>query len=225
MMDNAASAKFFFALLEADPDTRHFWRRKTVSTYSEFLDVLKDDLLAAVLRLERNPQLHWEESEDETTMHIVDMLSVMGYGASQSNVGGNVDLVVELQRQQRFMWLGEAKKFGDVGDLREGFLQLSTRYRPQIADDGQLHGGLIAYLRRPNAVKCVKSWREHLPTVIAGCAIEDCERRGAIGFVSSHAHESTGLPLRVWHVCAVLHHDPLDASGRSAQKYQERRAA
>lgn len=219
-MAPASSLEHILAVAGGDRHVARWIQRELASSHQEFLDILFQDLLFAVERLEQNPQLMVDEGEDQTTQRLADMLAAFGYQATHNTqAGGNVDLTVERVRLSH-RWIAEAKRFGDVGDMREGYLQLSTRYRPALASDGRLHGGMIGYLRRPNAAKCMTGWREHLAELIEGCATQDCSRRGPLGFVSSHAHGDYGVPLEVWHVCVVLHFDPQDASGRTAKRYR-----
>jgi hypothetical protein len=202
-------------------------RRATVGTYDDFLEVLYDDLKLVIDRLEENPQNYPNESEDATTQRIADILWGMQYTASHNlAAGGNVDLTVELRRMN-FKWIAEAKKFESVTDMREGYLQLSTRYRPGMGPGGVMHGGMIGYLRRPDAATHMKSWRDALPSVpgAAASVLSDCARRYALGFQSEHKHQAFGLPLRVWHTCVVLTFEPQDKSGRTAKRYKKNGAA
>lgn len=197
-------------------------RRTFASTYEDFLDVLHDDLKLAIERVENNPQDFLDESEDATTKRIADMLWGMQYEASHNlQAGGNVDLTIEMPRRQ-FKWIAEAKKFSSVTGMKEGYLQLATRYRAGMGANGVMHGGLIGYLRRPNAVKHMKSWKTAFPAlpVAADSTLSDCPRRHALGFISEHAHQDFGLPFRVWHVCVVMHFSPKDKSGLTAKKYK-----
>ena len=74
-------------------------RRLTVKTYEEFLDVLYDDLMLAVHRLEQNPQHYTEEQEDATTQRLLDILFGMSYTASHDmQSGGNVDVTIEFNK-------------------------------------------------------------------------------------------------------------------------------
>lgn len=212
--------QYLEALALTDNAAANWVRRQLVSTYSEFLDVLYDDLKTIIERLEENPQDFLEESEDATTQRLLDIAYGFGYTSRQMKKGGNVDITIEISRL-KFSWIGEAKKFGDVGDLREGYLQLSTRYRGMMEQDGRMHGGLIGYLRRPNAKECMDSWEAHFSTLpaAAGNVRTACSRRGPLAFISEHLHQDFGTPLRVWHNCVVLHASPKDRSGRAAQKY------
>lgn len=208
-------------LADHDPMIKNFLRRLEVKTYDEFLDVLYDDIKIAVERLEQSPQLYVDESEDATTQRLLDTLFGMTYSTHHNlQLGGNVDITIDLFRKG-FRWIGEAKKFDSVGDMREGYLQLATRYKPGSGTTTVVHGGLIGYLRRANAVKCMQSWQRHYTAKVARRSrLTECPRRGPLGFVSEHAHGSIGLPFRVWHICICLHFKPEDASARVAKRYR-----
>lgn len=195
-------------------------RRLRASTYDDFVDVLYDDLRLAVERLEQNPQHYPDEHEDATTQRLLDILFGMSYSASHdAQSGGCVDITVELPRKG-FRWIGEAKRFNSVGDMREGYLQLATRYTPGNGSLSVTYGGLVGYLRRENSAKCMSSWKEHFITdVNAEATISPCTRRGLLGFISEHEHRSLGIPFRIWHFCVTLHFDPKDKSGRTAKRY------
>ncbi len=107
-------------LASNDVFIENFLRRIAVSTYEEFLDVLYDDLMLAVHRLEQNPQHYIDEHEDATTQRLLDILYGMTYTASHDmQSGGNVDITIEFT-QKRLRWIGEAKRFNSVGDMRAG---------------------------------------------------------------------------------------------------------
>ncbi len=215
----ALNARLIQELGMHDITVRGFVQRITATNYTEFLDALYSDLNLALGELEKSPGD--DEAEDATTHRLLLVLRGMGYSATHdAHAGGHVDITVEMKRKN-FSWIGEAKRFTSVADLTEGYLQLATRYRPQLMD-GKLHGGLIGYLRRPDAASHMKNWREHFASinVAAGAVTRDCDRRGPLAFHSSHPHQDFGIPLEVWHTCVVLHFHPRDKSGRTAKKYR-----
>jgi hypothetical protein len=196
-------------------------RRIATQTYEEFLDVLYDDLMLAVHRLEQNPQHYREEHEDATTQRLLDILFGMSYTASHDmQSGGNVDVTIEFT-QKRMRWIGEAKRFNSVSDMRAGYLQLATRYTPGAGAVDSAYGGLIGYLRRKNAAGCMDTWKSHFATEVETDAkFEPCSRRGSLGFISETSHQALGIPFKVWHLCVVLYFQPQDKSGLAAEKYK-----
>jgi hypothetical protein len=206
-------------LAPGDPFIANFVRRQTVANYLDFLFVLYEDLKELFDRLESNPQHYPDESEDATTQRLVDMLWAMSYGARHDvQAGGHVDLTIE-RSSKNFRWIGEAKKFRSVTDMREGYLQLATRYRPQ-ANDGAVYGGLIGYLRHLDAAGRVLAWRKHFSglSVAKSAAVVDCPYRRQLGFHSRHPHAALGIPFFVWHTCVSLSFAPQDKSARGSKK-------
>lgn len=220
---SAFSLDLIAELAKHDVFMSNLLRRLTVTTYDEFLSVLYDDIKLVIERLEENPQDFPDEPEDATTKRIADILWGMQYTASHNlAAGGNVDLTVAIARLN-FKWIAEAKKFGSATDMREGYLQLSTRYKPGMGSNGIMYGGMIGYLRRSDAAAQMRSWRKALLTVPGAetSVLADCARRYALGFQSEHTHKDFGVPLRVWHNCVVLTFEPQDKSGRTAKRYRK----
>lgn len=221
-MPRSFTAAQLEVLAQDDLVISNFLQRRLALTYEEFRESLADDLIAIVQQLEENPQVYKDDGEDATTQRIVDMLRMMGYTAHHNaQAGGNVDITVEVTRRN-FRWIAEAKIFGDVGDMREGYLQLATRYRAGGGEVSGLYGGLIGYIHRENAAKHMRTWKSHFENlpVAQGVTIAPCTRRGPLGFKSDHLHQDYGLPLNVWHLGVVLHFAPRDLSGRTAKRYQ-----
>lgn len=212
-------------IANGDPYLSGLVAKATMSTYEDFLKVLYSDLHHCVKFLETQAHFMEDEDEDSTTSRILSHLNGAGYSASQSNRGGNVDLVVQWTRLG-FVWIGEAKKFNSVADLREGYLQLATRYVPGATSTGKSYGGLFGYLRRPNAVKYVEDWKQEFLTLpqAHGAIIRPCDKFGPFAFYSEHNHQSSGTPFEVWHVCLRLFFFPQDASGVSSKKGAQRAA-
>ena len=206
---------------ENDPIIRGFGKRASVETYSEFVDALYDDICDAVKYISLSPQHFLTESEDATTNRLMCVLHGKGYRCQQTNAGGNIDITVENITLD-YRWIGEAKKFESLTNLREGYLQLSTRYIPGTDEDGIGYGGLIAYLRRPDAAKLMSDWQVEFAKMEAatGCSIHICNRLPGRAFNSEHKHESSGLSFRVWHLCVQLFHSPKDKSARASAKYE-----
>jgi hypothetical protein len=221
MSDGGLTLADMQVMAKGDVFLRNFFRRLNATTYIEFLDVLYDDITIAVERLEQNPQHYPDEHEDATTQRLLDILFGMAYSASHNCLsGGNVDITIELAKKN-WRWIGEAKRFNNTRDLREGYLQLSTRYTPSAGSTGAAHGGLIAYLRRPLASKCMDSWKKHFSEQVSPASkLNPCARRGQLGFLSEHEHGALGVPFKVWHFCVALYFHPLDKSGRAAKKYR-----
>lgn len=219
-MSEGFSIANIHAFGEEDPIIRGFRKRSSVETYAQFIDALYDDIRDAVSFISLYPQHFLDESEDATTIRLMGVLHGKGYRCHQANAGGNIDITIE-NIKLAYRWIGEAKKFESLPKLREGYLQLSTRYIPGVDENGTGYGGLIAYLRRPDAAKLMNDWRIEFVKMEAatGCSVQNCTRIPGHAFNSEHKHESSGLPFRVWHLCIQLFHKPKDKSGRESAKY------
>lgn len=208
---------------EEDEYLRGFTDKALATTYDQFISALYKSISTAIEKLEAQSHLIEHEGEDATTARIIMFLEGAGYDATQANRSGNVDIVVK-RMQRGFVWIGEAKKYNSVSDLREGYLQLATRYTPGNSNTGISYGGLIGYLRRPNAKSHVDAWRREFGglEVARDATITDCEYFGPLAFNSEHPHQGTGMPFRVWHICAKLYFYPQDSSGRESAVGAER---
>lgn len=209
---------------DRDPIIRGLIERATSPTYDDFLNTLYDDIKNAVHRISKQKHLIVDELEDATTGRIQLFLQGAGYHCDCASSGGNVDIEV-LRNGHR--WIGEAKRYTSVTAVHEGYKQLSTRYTPGSDPNGVVYGGLLAYLRFPDAAEYTQTWKS---TFIAdfpkdACKITDCGRFGPLAFNSEHKHKSYGTPFKVWHVCLPLHHEPEDKSGRATRARRAKKLA
>lgn len=203
------------------PAARRSLMLECCETYEEFVDLVYGELDDVFRMLESNKQLYKEHGEDALTNFIVTHLLRAGFGAEQgAQRGGSVDILVK-HSIELWSWVGEAKIYKDVGDMRQGFLQLATRYT--IQSNGQPQGGVIGYLKDPEPDAKLRAWYESL---IAVEKIETASTYSPIPrsdrhvFFSTHYHNGLGLSLKVRHTLVSLYHRPLDASGLTAAKYQ-----
>lgn len=201
-------------------------KKEYSTSYEDFVESVYDNIDKAFGKLEENPQHHSPEEvgEDKITNSIADMLVMAGFDARQGQTqGGNIDLTVK-GKKSGWSWIGEAKIFRDTNALREGFLQLSTRYRN--ASPLKAQAGILAYTKRKNAAGCLAEWQAEVANMgLDGFSISPCSRRGQLAFYTIHNHEASGLPIRVRHTAIVLYHLPKDKSGLSAQKYHDAHVA
>lgn len=203
------------ALAQTDEAVQRMVQRLTALDYSQFKAALYDDLEFVFCQMEQNPQLYGGQGEDQLNVVIADKLACMHYTATHgTSAGGHTDLDVRIRR---FRWIGEAKIFHDVTSLKNGFEQLTTRYTPGQDGNSRAHGGLIAYLHRPEAAEQMSRWRSYLtqqgPVQITSTS--DCARRGTRGFLTEHLDVRFSIPFETWHACISLHFNPQDASARA----------
>ena len=191
------------------PGIGNFANRVLAGTYEEFISVLYDDIDKIVERMEENPELLKDDSEDRLTIDIKNQLCATGYDAShETKLGGHVDLVVK-KLIKNWIWIGEAKIHKDYAWLLKGFNQLATRY--STGNDNNCQGGLLIYIRNINAKNVMDKWEEHLEKQddIEELKITPCPNN-SLSFYSSHNHQRTGLEFKVRHVPLVLCFKPQD---------------
>lgn len=198
----------FRVLAEADPATSLLVRRLLADTYAEFIDVLYRDLDQLFQVLQERKQLFCDAKEDEITMYLVDLLKQRQYRVEHdTKIGGHVDIVVRSSYTE-FLWLGEAKRDSGPGWLAEGMEQLCSRYSAGSADRD--HGGILVYIQGKQAARIFKNWRDRLETCtqFEEIKVSDCTRQPSSAFVSSHIHDTSGLPYHVRHMSVGLYHRP-----------------
>jgi hypothetical protein len=190
-------------------------------TLQDFVEVLYGDIDDIFKDIEESPQHRQNDTEDRLTDEIKIALRRFGYVAEHDpQRGGHVDLTVS-DTVKPWTWLGEAKHYGSICDLREGFLQLATRYSNGDPSDNQ--GGILAYLKRPNAARQMKRWQDSLSSLrLRKLSIAACHRRSGLAFYSMHEHGTSGMPYRVRHMCLMLYFAPADKSGRRSRKTAKR---
>ena len=199
----------FRLLAESDPNTNLLVRRMLADTHDEFIDVLYKDLDQLIRIVQERKQLYCDASEDAITMFLVDLLKQRGYQVEHDiKLGGHVDIAIR-GRNPDFLWLGEAKRDLGPGWLEEGMQQLCTRYSD--GTQGRHHGGIIVYVQGKFAAAIFGRWRERLAksTDFDEIKLADCPRNPSAAFVSTHNHETSGLPYHVRHMCVALYHKPL----------------
>lgn len=216
--DSISSYSEIVAALCATPGGNRVIERCLAKTYTDFVNILKHDIDEIVMQMERNRQRFQNSSEDEMTFHISSMLNQLGYTATNgSQYGGSVDLTVQMVLKG-WLWTAEAKIFTALDKVNEGFLQLTTRYSPGSLEEAK--AGMLIYILTKNAVDKMKTWKSHLENSGNSSLItESCTSRPNLAFYSTQTHDSSGLPLTIRHIGVALYFKPIDASGRTAKKY------
>jgi hypothetical protein len=212
------------ALLARSQYAQNMVRKELVNDYKDFIEVLYDELDLILTKLETNPQFYYSDDEDKITHSIVTMLQMRNYAATQGTTsGGNVDITV-IGPNPQWSWIAEAKIYNSLTALREGFLQLTTRYRnanPIFADRA-----LLAYTKRDDAAGHLKNWDDEVQNLgLINYSRSNCNRRGSLAFYTSHKDKSTSQTITIRHTAICLYHLPEDKSGRNAKKYKGRNTA
>ena len=218
IVDSSSSFAETIAALRATPGGDRFIERSQAQTYTDFVNILKCDIDEIIIGMERNRQRFINSSEDEMTFYISSMLNQLGYTATNgTQFGGSVDLNVQ-KVLKGWLWTAEAKIFTALDKVNEGFLQLTSRYSPGSLEEAR--AGMIIYVFTKNAAKKMKTWKSHLEG-LGDCSLvtEACVSRPNLAFYSTQTQDSSGLPLNIRHIGVALYFKPIDASGRTAKKY------
>ena len=174
------------------------------SDYKSFVRALYGAIDKATLQLEGNTKHRSEDSEDRTTIEFCTALEMAGYSAKHDiQTGGHVDITVV---SGKFSWLGEAKIFNAVTEMRSGYQQLTHRYANGAPD--QAAGGMLAYIKRANASKHMATWRKVVENEFKVTTL-DCADRPGLAFYSESASPSSGLTYCVRHMAVMLHYAPI----------------
>lgn len=222
--DSPMTMDEFAARMQAVPGGENLLARLAARTFEDFVTILYADLDDIIKLMESNPQRHQPDDEDKLTYFVASMLRQRQYRARQGEVrGGSVDLTVEGHKDA-FVWTSEAKIFYSLPAVREGFLQLHTRYSP--ADLEHHKTGLLIYIKREGSADLMKTWRDELGAMsLKDLRTDDCPTRPKLAFLSEHKSRRSGLSAVTRHMSVSVFQDPEDKSGRTAKKHVVARAA
>lgn len=204
--------------------------RRNPATYGEWVHQICVDIdeIANDLENYKNIISADRSDEDSITLHVVGRLKSRGYIAAHSgNVGGAVDIVID-SKNLKFQWLGEAKIYDSSSYIMEGFLQLATRY--SVAKPGRDHGGLLIYMRDHDSVgHYMDLWRRYLVRKgaekgVHGLCHFECPL-DSLSFLTTHEHQSTGLPYSIRHKPFILADNPQDKSGKKRRSRGRKKTA
>lgn len=174
-------------------------------TYADWADKVEQALLAELpLFAERRHDFHAID-EDGLSGILILAFKHLGLSASSAVVNGNCDLKVELDD---YVWLGEAKITRSVSKIFGGYLQLTQRYSPGIAE--QNRGGLLLFCVQGEAKSTLDGWKAALEVEIKNAMIKD--GTSSFTFSSRDTSSATGLDLKIFHIIFPLTHKPVDAT-------------
>ena len=177
------------------------------SSHEERMTVLEETLGEAYANLVdvRGIITKKERGEDEISMQVVQMLNFAGiYAVHDQHVNGHCDIVVN--HPSGFRWLGEAKVHSGYDWLKDGFLQLSTRYGTALP--GKDHGELIIYHMGGSSVTVLTEWRERLLGSHDIAMISEDKIETDLFFRTEHDCPNSGCRFFVRHTIVPLQHNP-----------------
>lgn len=184
--------------------------------YESNLQLLSSDLQRIVSRIELHPIHREHDSEDRTSVEIVNGLRLLNHTAEhEASYGGNCDICVN--EDDKFIWLGEAKIDYNNTHIMEGFRQLSDRY----ANGDIRDGGLLIYCKNDTPQNVLASWRKYLENKENRSneyGLTFTEDAGHNYFVTEHLNRSTGTIFTVKHMVISLFDAATDKSARKKKK-------
>jgi hypothetical protein len=211
----------FHAAMASVPGGARFIERISASSFEQFISLLHEDINDIVREMEANPDHHQNSDEDGLTYFVEALLKQRSYRASKgARSGGSIDLTV-TGRLEGFSWIAEAKIFTSIAAVREGFLQLHTRYR--CADIEKAKVGMLVYIKREHPRRLMDEWRGELKKMdLIDLSFLPCPTRPQTAFLTIHSPTHSDIATETRHVSVSLYHKPLDKSGRRAKKYKGR---
>ncbi len=132
-------------------------RRDYFITESDFYNKLYEDIEVIINQMEMTSDKYFCDDEDKLSHTIVTSLIHLGYRASeQTKKNGSVDITVST-KDDKFMWIAEAKIGYGYQKIFEGLLQLVTRY---VKRDRE--AGLIIYYQKAESNVLFNNWLKYL---------------------------------------------------------------
>lgn len=189
----------------------------SVTSYNDFVNQINDELDSALSDITDNPELARSDSEDRTTIDLINSLKAAfrkrsAYNIShETKIGGHADIVIV---HGRYRWIAEAKIFkGTYTWLYKGLLQLLTRYSK--GDENNEEGALLIYVKTPNTKRTIETWESRLVDVTNDknkkyyFDFKPCEMM-RLAFYSTIDHPRSGEKFRIRHVPVSLYFNPKD---------------
>lgn len=188
------------------PDLADVADRLTIASYDEFVTVLYRDIDFCVRRMEEDPKVRLNDSEDRLSADIINMLLSMNYRASHDEfVGGHADIVV--RGESDYLWVGEAKIHTGYDKVMDGFNQLNSRYLRGVPNADQ--AGLVIYIRNRDVASVIKNWGDRVEGLgLNQYKKEFCPTRQELGFYNTHIHAISGRKVKIRHIGINLCWDP-----------------
>lgn len=155
----------------------------------------------------RQAHLYRGLKEDQITLFLITHLKASGFDATHDTAnGGHCDVVVK--HSKGYIWLAEAKIHDGPRYIKDGYLQLTSRYAHGTHSSPV--GGLLIYIFKPNAKKFLDEWREALDKEFSakGHKTQDCPSGNKLVFISDLTNERSGLPYQVNHFAVPLFFSP-----------------
>lgn len=191
-------------------------------TYEDFVKILYTQIDEIVSDMISTSEDFVDASEDYISNKICSSLVDRKFNAvREANENGNADIRIKLGS---YKWIAEAKRATAVTNVREGLLQLLTRYAK--GEGNATSGGLFIYIQGDDEREGVfmKKWIDtELPKIKESKVIEiistsPCDLKPTC-YISKliHPDSKNGYSLR--HIPIGFFHNPKDKSARNSKKH------
>ncbi|WP_244262842.1 hypothetical protein [Shewanella frigidimarina] len=182
------------------------------SNFDEFINNTYSLLDKIIGRIELHPIHREHDSEDRTTIEIVNAFNYLGERLEhEASYGGNCDLTSNFQN--KYLWLGEAKIDYSNAHIYQGFRQLCDRYL--MASKMSKQGALLIYCKSKNIAEVISSWKTYFKRSAQTEYSISIEEEGNGYFITNHFHKPTQQNLKIKHMAISLF---ISASDKSAVK-------
>lgn len=186
-------------------------------SYEHFIGNLYREIDNATTFMESDAADFMGQKEEFISRALVRQLKQKSFLATtETDSGGHCDITV-TSADQKYSWLGEAKRWGGPQYIHDGFDQLLRRYSK--ATPGSNHGGLLLYVQIARCADRLQDWRERLTAAADSyedLILTDDASRPGFAFSSSQVHERTGSSgprYQVRHMAMSLYRPASDKSG------------
>lgn len=192
-------------------------------TYEDFINLLYPQIDEIVSDMISSSEDFANANEDYISNKICSSLNDRKFNAvREARENGNADIRVKLGS---FKWIAEAKRATSITNVREGLLQLLTRYSK--GEGNATSGGLFIYIQGTDEREGIfmRKWinnelpKIHASTVIKIISTTPCSFKPTC-YISNLIHPDSKNDYKLRHMPIGFFHNPKDKSARKSQKYK-----
>lgn len=180
-------------------------------SFESFISNMYSQLNKIIQRIELHPIHREHDTEDRTTIEIVNGLNFLGERCEhEASYGGNCDISCNFQN--KYLWLAEAKIDYNNMHIMQGFRQLVDRYI--TSSEIQIEGTLVIYCKDKVPHEALNAWKKYLfnkDNKSKEYSV-NFESEYSNYFVTSHFHKTTNKMLNIKHIVISIFDGATDKS-------------
>ncbi len=190
-------------------------------TYEQFVDLLYQNIDEIVSELLSNSEDFLDAEEDYISNCICRSLVDRRFNAvREAQENGRADIRV---KKGSFKWIAEAKRATSMINVREGLLQLLTRYSK--GEGNATSGGLFIYIQgeKNREAEFMSNWINNElvnQQVVKIMSSNPCSLKPTC-FITNLIHPGSLNEYKLRSMPISFFHNPQDKSGRKAKKYNK----